>query len=293
MSTLLNVPPLILIRPEGGAGAILADPPWHFKTFSEKGQGKSPSQHYSTFSADEIAALPVSDVAAPDCWLFLWVPTANLLQGLSVISGWGFTFVGRAFVWLRQTKAGGFCTGLGKTTRKGAVEDCWLARRGRPRITAHDVCELIVSERREHSRKPDEQYARIELLVAGPYIELFARQQRRGWTVWGDEVNKFDLSYNPRDDLAGSINEAYSAIRKRKAAGGLGWIAGGDTSRIVTIRRGEHEEWLVIHVDARIEHRRNRNYKARTEWIDLDRVRDFWPHLVTEVETALVELGAL
>src|SRR5262249_5971628 len=110
---------LLAIRPEGGAGAILADPPWHFKTFSDKGQGKSPSQHYSTLTPDKIAALPVRDLAPRDCSLFLWVPTANLLQGLSVISGWGFVFVGRAFVWLKQTKSGdGLCTGLGKTTRK-------------------------------------------------------------------------------------------------------------------------------------------------------------------------------
>jgi hypothetical protein len=99
--------------------------------------------------------------------------------------------------------------------------------------------------------------------------------------------------FDPQTDVRESVAEGFAMIRSRKAAGGPGWVAGGDTSRIVTIRRGEHEEWLVIHVDARIEHRRNRNYKARTEWIDLDRVRDFWPHLVTEVETALVELGAL
>jgi N6-adenosine-specific RNA methylase IME4 len=218
---------LLAIRPPGGAGAILADPPWHFKTFCDKGQGKSPSRHYSTLTPDEIAALPVSDVAAPDCWLFLWVPTANLLQGLGVISGWGFTFVGRAFVWLKQTKSGGFHTGLGKTTRKGAVEDCWLARRGRPRINAHDVRELIVSERREHCRKPDQQYERIERLVDGPYLEMFARQRRPAWVAWGDQIDKFDrpydAPYDPQDDIAKSVAEGYRVIRERVRSGGKGW----------------------------------------------------------------------
>lgn len=206
---------------------MLADPPWHFRTFSDKGQGKSPSQHYSTLTPDEIRALPVSELAAPDCWLFLWCPTAHLLQGLDVIDGWGFKFVGRAFVWLKQTKSGdGFCTGLGKTTRKGAVEDCWLAKRGRPHIKAHDVRELIVAPRREHSRKPDEQYERIERLVDGPYVEMFARTQRPRWIPWGNQVGKFDATepaYDAQDDLAKSIQFGFAFIRERKAAGGPRW----------------------------------------------------------------------
>jgi N6-adenosine-specific RNA methylase IME4 len=95
----------------GGFGAILADPPWHFKTFSDKGQGKSPSQHYSTLTPEQIAALPVPDIAARDCWLFLWVPTANLLQGLNVINSWQFKFVGRAFAWLKQNRLMAFAPG--------------------------------------------------------------------------------------------------------------------------------------------------------------------------------------
>jgi N6-adenosine-specific RNA methylase IME4 len=130
---------------------------------------------------------------------------------------------------LAQTKsADGFCTGLGKTTRKGAVEDCWLAKRGKPPIKAHDVRELIVSSRREHSRKPDEQYGRIERLVDGPYLEMFARQARPGWIAWGDEVSKFQAVEPPYDadrDIRESVAEGFRAIKARQAAGGPGWIS--------------------------------------------------------------------
>jgi N6-adenosine-specific RNA methylase IME4 len=80
---------------------------------------------------------------------------------------------------------------MGKTTRKNA-EDCWLGKRGNPRVQAHDVRELIVAPRREHSRKPDEQYERIERLAGGPYVELFARATRPGWTSWGNETTRFN-----------------------------------------------------------------------------------------------------
>jgi N6-adenosine-specific RNA methylase IME4 len=181
----------MLMLPDVEAGAILADPPWNFVTYSAKGQGKSPSQHYSTLIPEAIAMVPVSSIAADDCWLFLWIPSAHLPIGLIVMAKWGFTFSGRAFVWAKTNrKSPGFHLGLGKTTRKGC-EDCWLAKRGQPRILAHDVHELIVAPVREHSRKPDEQYERIERLCAGPYVELFARQQWPSWYAWGDELGKF------------------------------------------------------------------------------------------------------
>src|SRR5262249_9442644 len=100
-------------------------------------------------------------------------------------------------------------------------------RRGRPPIKAHDVRELIVAPRRKHSQKPDEQYARIERLVDGPYVELFARQRRPGWVAWGDEVNKFEPEYDAQDDFAESLEEGYRAIRVRVAGGGRGWVPKG------------------------------------------------------------------
>ena len=84
--------------------------------------------------------------------------------------------------------------------------------------------ELIVSPRRKHSQKPDEQYERIERLVDGPYLELFARQRRPGWTAWGNEIDKFEPEYDAYDDFAKSLEEGYRVIRERVAAGGPGWI---------------------------------------------------------------------
>jgi N6-adenosine-specific RNA methylase IME4 len=171
---------------------ILADPPYHFDTYSSKGQGRSPSQHYSTMTVPEIAALPVGDLAASDAWLFLWVSFPHLPYGLQLIEAWGFKYSGSAFCWVKpnQTKPGWFM-GLGHTTRKNA-EVCLLGRRGSPHRNAKNVRELIVAPRRQHSRKPDEAYDRIERFCSGPYVELWARQNRPGWAAWGDEVGLFN-----------------------------------------------------------------------------------------------------
>lgn len=107
------------------------------------------------------------------------------------MAAWGFAYSGTAFVWAKLNPSGhGFHMGMGFTTRKN-VELCLLGRRGRPKIRNHDVRELITARRREHSRKPDEQYERIERLCDGPYLELFARQQWPGWIALGDEVERF------------------------------------------------------------------------------------------------------
>ena len=126
-------------------------------------------------SFDEIAALPVCELAADDCWLFLWTPTPHLPLGLRLIESWGFRYSGTAFCWVKLNKSGaGFFTGRGFTTRKN-IEICLLGRRGSPRRNAKDVRELIVAPRRQHSRKPDEQYERILRFCDGRYLELFAR----------------------------------------------------------------------------------------------------------------------
>jgi N6-adenosine-specific RNA methylase IME4 len=174
------------------AGAVLADSPWSWKARSPKGDGRSACQHYSVMSLDDLKAYPPAhEMAAADSWLFLWVVSSMLPAGLEVMSAWNFTFSSTAFIWIKQKKAGdGFVTGMGMTTRKGA-EICLLGKRGSPRIRAHDVRELIVAPRREHSRKPDEVYGLIERLVDGPYLELFARQRRPGWISLGNELDKF------------------------------------------------------------------------------------------------------
>ena len=94
--------------------------------------------------------------------------------------------------------------------------------RGNPKRLNADVPQAIIEPRREHSRKPDEIHGRIERLVAGPYLELFARQQRPGWDCWGNETRKFG-EYDADKDMAGSLEEGYRAIRERVAAGGPGW----------------------------------------------------------------------
>jgi N6-adenosine-specific RNA methylase IME4 len=169
-------------------GVILADPPWTFATYSRKGKGRSAEAHYDCMSLADIKALPVADWAAPDCALFLWATDPSLPQALEVIEAWGFAYKTVAFTWAKTTKDGaGFPIGCGYWTRANP-EQCLLATRGRPQRLSRAVPQLILAPRREHSRKPDEAYERIEALVPGPYLELFARAPRAGWYSWGYEV---------------------------------------------------------------------------------------------------------
>lgn len=190
-----------LISSTTGAGpfrVILADPPWTFQTHSEKGKDRSPEKHYGCMDLAAIMRLPVSYVAAKDCWLFLWTTWPHLNQAMRVIDYWGFEYCGSGFVWAKTRPGhdGGpigskdWDMGLGYTTRKN-TEPCLLARRGRPQRLSRSVRELVVSPRREHSRKPDRIRADIEAFAPGPYLELFARSERPGWTVWGNETGRF------------------------------------------------------------------------------------------------------
>jgi N6-adenosine-specific RNA methylase IME4 len=167
---------------------ILADPPWTFATYSRKGKGRSAEAHYDCMSLADLKALPVADWAAPDCALFLWATDPSLPQALGVIEAWGFAYKTVAFTWAKTTKDGaGFPIGCGYWTRANP-EQCLLATRGRPQRLSRAVPQLILAPRREHSRKPDQVYERIEALVPGPYLELFARAPRAGWHAWGNEV---------------------------------------------------------------------------------------------------------
>ncbi|MYE01644.1 MAG: DUF3102 domain-containing protein [Alphaproteobacteria bacterium] len=167
--------------PEGRHGAILADPPWRFQAFGAGGTDRSPENHYPTMKTDEIAALPVGDLAAQDCALFLWTTSAMLLDALTVMQSWGFQYRSTAFVWMKE---GGF--GLGYWTRKDA-EICLLGIKGSPKRLNADVREGILTKRGKHSEKPAEVYRRIERLVPGPYMELFARKAHLGWNRWGND----------------------------------------------------------------------------------------------------------
>jgi N6-adenosine-specific RNA methylase IME4 len=167
---------------------IYADPPWEFKIYSGKGKQRSAERYYDTMSLGDIRALPVEALAADDCALFLWAVMPELPGALDLIEAWGFAYKTAGFTWAKLNRGGdGYFTGMGYWTRANA-ELCLLATRGSPMRLAMDVPQLIVAPVREHSQKPDETAPRIERLLAGPYLELFARAERPGWTVWGNEI---------------------------------------------------------------------------------------------------------
>lgn len=198
--------------PKGHFGAILADPPWAFQTWWSGRSNKLPSPkkkfsypsratepQYDVLREDELNALPVGDLAADDCVLFLWTCWPVLQWSLRTIEAWGFEYKTCGFCWVKaranqiemfQEEIDPHMT-LGYWTRSNS-EVCLLATKGKPKRIAADVKQAIIEPRREHSRKPDGIHERIERLVAGPYLELFARQQRPGWTVWGNQTDKFE-----------------------------------------------------------------------------------------------------
>lgn len=194
---------------KGYYGAIVADPPWHFKarTAIQSVDWSSPrhiERHYPTMSLDDIKAMPVRDLAAKEgCHLFLWATGPCLRQAFEVMDAWGFRYSAMAFTWIKlkksydrsQLRAHGtidsdFHVGLGLTTRHNA-EFCLLGRRGSPKRISKSVRELIVSPRREHSRKPIEAFDRVREYCTGPYLDMFSREVRPGWDSFGDQVGKF------------------------------------------------------------------------------------------------------
>lgn len=179
-------------------GTILADPPWRFQNRT----GKVAPEHrrlsrYGTMTFAEIEALPVSRLAAPVAHLYLWCPNALLPEGLSVMQAWGFQYKGN-IVWHKIRKDGGSDgRGVGFYFRN-VTELILFGIRGRNARTlgpGRSQVNYISSRKREHSRKPDQQYPIIEACSRGPYLELFARGDRTGWTSWGKEA---DETYYPR-----------------------------------------------------------------------------------------------
>jgi N6-adenosine-specific RNA methylase IME4 len=178
-------------------GTILADPPWQFQNKT----GKVAPEHrrlsrYSTLSLDEIRELPVRTLSADVAHLYLWVPNALLPEGLSVMQAWGFQYKSN-IVWHKIRKDGGSDgRGVGFYFRN-VTELILFGVRGKNARTlaaGRRQVNYVATRKREHSRKPDEQYAVIESCSPGPFLELFARGERPGWTVWG---NQADESYAP------------------------------------------------------------------------------------------------
>jgi N6-adenosine-specific RNA methylase IME4 len=192
--------------PQGHFRAILADPPWHFQSWAGgrfNGDPKptyTPSRapDYATMREPELTALPVDKLAAPDCVLFLWMCWPVLEWSLRTVKAWGFEYKTCGFCWVKghAQQLEMFRDdidphmSLGYWTRSNS-EICLLATKGAPKRKGTDVKQAIVEPRREHSRKPDCVHERIERLVDGPYLELFARKTRPGWISWGDQVGKF------------------------------------------------------------------------------------------------------
>ena len=179
---------------ESGArfGAILADPPWEYRTRSEMGADRAASRHYLTQPLDDILKMPAAALAAPDCVLFLWTSGPFLPQALAVVDAWGFTYKTVGFDWGKTTEGGAPRGGTGYWTR-ACCEHVLLATRGAPRRLDAGVLQLILSPRLEHSRKPDAVQDGIERLVGGPYLELYARRLRPGWTSWGNEISPSEM----------------------------------------------------------------------------------------------------
>ena len=173
----------------GKFGCILADPPWAFRTYSGKKATphRGAHDHYVTTETSALADLPVRACAADDCALFMWVVDSHLEEALQLGRAWGFEFKTCAFVWVKSKLGGWPKVGMGYWTRK-QTEQCWLFTRGSPRRLGKGVEQVIHCPRGAHSAKPEQQYDRIEALVGGPYLELFARRTHTGWTAWGDQV---------------------------------------------------------------------------------------------------------
>jgi N6-adenosine-specific RNA methylase IME4 len=171
-------------------GAILCDPPWRFKTYSVKGEAKNASAHYDCMGIRELSAMPVNQLAATDCAMVMWCTAPMLQEGLELLRAWGFDYKSMG-AWAKQSSTGAaWAFGTGYTYRS-AVEPYILGTRGRPKVRSHSTRNLIVAPVREHSRKPDQMHCDVEAMFAGPYLELFARSPRAGWTVWGNETDKF------------------------------------------------------------------------------------------------------
>lgn len=189
---------------------VLADPPWRFINRT----GKIAPEHkrlarYGTMKTEEICALPVGDFVKDPAHLYLWVPNALLPEGLAVMKAWGFNYKSN-IVWHKIRKDGGSDgRGVGFYFRN-VTEVLLFGVRGKNARTldpGRSQVNMIQTRKREHSRKPDEQYPLIESCSKGPFLELFARGTRPGWTYWGNQANE---DYKPTWDTYSYNSSAVS-----------------------------------------------------------------------------------
>lgn len=196
-------------------GVILADPPWKYSCWSGQ-SSRVADAHYPVMSTQEICDMRpfIDTLASKNCALFMWAVPPMMPDAFKVIEAWGFRYISYGFVWIKTTQKAmsardqlrtmekgkplitlgddvlTVATGMGMYTRAN-VEPCLLAVRGKMPVARHDISQVIVAPRTKHSAKPEEQYRRIEQLYPGKRrIELFARQRRKGWRAWGNEIKQ-------------------------------------------------------------------------------------------------------
>jgi N6-adenosine-specific RNA methylase IME4 len=168
------------------ARVVLADPPW---LFSDKLPGKSrgAQKHYPGMTVAEIARFPLPELA-DEAWLFLWRVHTHQEDAAMVMKTWGFDYCAE-MIWIKKTTGGKKHFGMGRTFRN-AHEVCIVGKRGRPKPLAMSQRSVFEATVREHSAKPEKMYEIIEAHSAGPYVELFARRPRAGWTSYGNQLQE-------------------------------------------------------------------------------------------------------
>lgn len=201
---------------------VLADPPWRFTNRT----GKMAPEHkrlnrYDTMTTDEICQLPVADVVDTTAHLYLWTPNALLPDALRVMSVWGFEYKTN-LVWHKIRKDGGSDgRGVGFYFRN-VTELVLFGVRGKNARTlppGRRQVNLISSRKREHSRKPDEQYELIESCSPGPYLEMFARGIRPDWTYWGNQANEdYEPSWKTYSYNSSTDNSLIRRVAPKEAA---------------------------------------------------------------------------
>ena len=171
---------------------IYADPAWQYDDKALAGN-RGAGCKYDVMTLDEIITLPIQNISADDCFLFIWGTWALLPQCLNVINAWGFEYKTLGFLWTKKNKnKGGYSIGMGNYVRSNS-EYCLLAIKGKPKVLSHKVTQIIDTSIRKHSQKPDIVRDKIIRLCGDiPRIELFARRQVPGWDAWGVESESPD-----------------------------------------------------------------------------------------------------
>lgn len=186
---------------------ITLDPPWPYERTS--GQGIA-EREYSLMTWADLAGLgaQIATLAAPNCAIYLWTTAPLLMEIIDCVRAWPFRYITKPFCWVKTTKNGAIFFGIGSYTASN-TEDVWLLSNGTPKRLTKDVSqvvattEAIVAPMGRHSAKPEEMYRRIERLHSGPYLEIFSRRRRPGWTNVGNELDGLDI----RESLARLAND--------------------------------------------------------------------------------------